>query len=84
MQIDFLEVVGDLGSGHSSTHSTGDQTARLLLVCVWKDGGSSLSSPGYWCLALPPLLERILQLLTQYCLVPSLQRKPSDRSLCQT
>lgn len=50
IQINFLEVVGDLGSGRSSTHSTGDQTARLLLVCVWKDGGSSLSSPGYPCL----------------------------------
>lgn len=55
MQIDFLEVVGDaggegLGSVHSSSHSTGDQIARLVLVCVWKDGGSSLSSPEYPCL----------------------------------
>lgn len=35
---------------HSSTHSAGDQTSRLVLVYDREDGRPSLSSPEYPCL----------------------------------
>lgn len=49
IQLTFLKSWGCWGPGilYSSTHSTGNQTSRLVLVYDWEDGRSSLSSPEY-------------------------------------
>lgn len=48
-RLTFLKSWGCWGPGilYSSTHSTGNQTSRLVLVYDWEDGRSSLSSPEY-------------------------------------